>query len=446
MTTLNFATVMIILASCLMSNPSIYAQNVVIPDANFKTYLLGQNAINTNGDAEIQISEAQAFNGMLNLNSLNIADLTGIESFTNLNTLYCSNNQLSTLNLSNNTALSTLSCNNNQLSSLNLSSNPLLTLVACNDNQLSSLNLSNNPLLSLLSCNNNQLSNLNIRNNTSITRLYCDNNQLSSLDLSGNTMLDLLSCNNNQLANLNLNGNIALKLLACNNNQLTNLNLDDNTAITAIACNNNKLSRIDLSNNTALMTLSCDNNQLTVLDLDKNATLTRLSCNNNQLSHLDLSKNTALVRLFCTNNQLISLNVRNGNNSNFTHFHANNNPNLTCIQVTDISYSVANWTNVDSVANFRTFCTVTGVTTTKATLSNVQVYPNPTNKRLTIALDKLYPTATITINNIMGQPVWVNNYSGVQNIDIDLEIANGVYFLSIETEEHKTKSIKFIKN
>ena len=33
-------------------------QNVNIPDANFKAYLVANSLINTNGDTEVQISEA----------------------------------------------------------------------------------------------------------------------------------------------------------------------------------------------------------------------------------------------------------------------------------------------------------------------------------------------------------------------------------------------------
>jgi hypothetical protein len=42
-----------------------FGQNVNIPDANFKAYLVGNTAINTNGDTEIQVSEATAFTGTI---------------------------------------------------------------------------------------------------------------------------------------------------------------------------------------------------------------------------------------------------------------------------------------------------------------------------------------------------------------------------------------------
>ena len=62
----------------------VHAQNVNIPDAIFKAVLVGNSAINTNGDTEIQVSEAAAFGGTIFCASLGISDLTGIEAFTAL--------------------------------------------------------------------------------------------------------------------------------------------------------------------------------------------------------------------------------------------------------------------------------------------------------------------------------------------------------------------------
>ena len=66
-----------------------FGQNVYIPDAIFKAYLVGNTAINTNGDTEIQVSEATAFNGAISCSFMGISDLTGIEAFTNLTELSC---------------------------------------------------------------------------------------------------------------------------------------------------------------------------------------------------------------------------------------------------------------------------------------------------------------------------------------------------------------------
>ena len=53
-----------------------FGQNVYIPDANFKAYLVGNTAINTNGDTEIQVSEATVFNGSIDCTNMNISNLT----------------------------------------------------------------------------------------------------------------------------------------------------------------------------------------------------------------------------------------------------------------------------------------------------------------------------------------------------------------------------------
>ena len=111
------------------------AQIVNIPDANFKAYLVGNSAINTNGDSEIQVSEAAAFNGEIYCYDLNISNLTGIEAFTALTELYCGKNQLTSLDVSKNTALTKLSCQRNQLTSLYFRKNTALTQLYCEDNK-----------------------------------------------------------------------------------------------------------------------------------------------------------------------------------------------------------------------------------------------------------------------------------------------------------------------
>ena len=76
---------------------AVNAQNVFIPDLNFKNALLANASINTVNDGEISVVEAAVYGGFLNVNSSNIADLTGIEAFTNIDNLNCSDNQLTSL-------------------------------------------------------------------------------------------------------------------------------------------------------------------------------------------------------------------------------------------------------------------------------------------------------------------------------------------------------------
>jgi hypothetical protein len=160
-----------------------FGQNVNIPDANFKAYLVGNTSINTNGDSEIQVSEATAFNGTIYCSNRNIADLTGIEYFPALTTLNCYTNPLTTLDVSNNTALTELRCWGNQLTSLDVSQNTALTTLQCQGNQLTSLDVSNNTALTELRCWGNQLTSLDVSQNTALTTLNCIVNQLTTLDV-----------------------------------------------------------------------------------------------------------------------------------------------------------------------------------------------------------------------------------------------------------------------
>ena len=94
------------------------AQIVNIPDAIFKAYLVGNLLINTNNDSEIQLNEAQVFSGEINVDALGVFDLSGIESFVNLTELSLWRNNITQLNLSQNTELTYLVCKTNSLTNL----------------------------------------------------------------------------------------------------------------------------------------------------------------------------------------------------------------------------------------------------------------------------------------------------------------------------------------
>lgn len=286
---------------------------ITIPDANFKAALLANTAINTNGDQEIQISEAQNYNGTIDVMSKSIADLTGIEEFINITQLFCASNQLTNLDVSKNTKLTILSCFSNLLTSLDTSNNKLLLTLYCYKNRLTYLNVTQSTDLRVLYCFKNKLTNLDLKQNTALTRLYAYSNQLTSLDLSNNTDLQNLQCSNNQLTNLNL------------------------------------------SNNTKLQRLRCQQNQLTSLDVSSNTDLQYLECWNNQITSLDVSNNNQLIQLYCVNNALTSLNAANGNNTNFTSFGVEGNPNLSCIKIDAGFTPPSTWTK-DNTASYNTTC------------------------------------------------------------------------------------------
>ena len=192
-----------------------------------------------------------------------------IRYFRNLTSLTCYSNQLTSLDVSNNTALTEFYCNSNQLISLDVSSNTALTLLHCYSNQLISLDVSNNTALEVLQCTFNKLTSLDVSNNMDLQSLDCGSNQLISLDISNNTALIYLNCRFNQLTSLNVSNNTALTYLNCCSNKLTSLNVLNNTALKNLYCYSNQLTSLNVLNNTALTDLECYSNRLTALDVSK---------------------------------------------------------------------------------------------------------------------------------------------------------------------------------
>ena len=115
------------------------AQNVNIPDANFKNALISAG-VDTSEDGEISYAEAEAITSLF-LQWANISDMTGIEAFINLNSLNCASNQLTSLDVSGCTALFSLDCVGNQLTSLDVSECIALYGMECGFNQLTSLDV-----------------------------------------------------------------------------------------------------------------------------------------------------------------------------------------------------------------------------------------------------------------------------------------------------------------
>ena len=179
-----------------------------------------------------------------------------------------------------------------------------VTYFACRGNQLTALDVSNNTALTELSCSENQLTALDVSKNTELTYFGCPNNPLRALDVSKNTALTDLICDNNQLTELDLSQNSALRKLACNFNQLKALDLSKNTALTLLSCYRNQLTVLNLPKNTNLEGLYCSNNQLKALDLSTNTKLKKIDCHDNQLSALDVSPLNELVELSCYGNQI----------------------------------------------------------------------------------------------------------------------------------------------
>jgi hypothetical protein len=300
------------------------AQQTYVPDDAFEDFLeangMGNGISNDDYVTTASIDTVTVLNILYFLFPTN---LIGIEDFT---------------------LLEELNCSDLQLSSLDVSQNNNLIKLDCADNLLVSLNVSQNSALSELSCWGNQLTSLDVSNNIALTYLDIDGNDITSINLSQNIALEYINCAYTQLSQLDVSQNILLTHLFCADNNITSLNVSNNPDLLRLSCEQNwSIPSLDVSNNTALTWLECFDNQITSLDVSNNIALTYLMCQDNQITSLDVSQSSDLIELSCGDNQLISLDVRNGNNNNFIYFKCDDNPNLTCINVDDANWSTTNW-------------------------------------------------------------------------------------------------------
>lgn len=189
-----------------------------------------------------------------------LTDLSGIECFSNLESLFCSELKLVSLDVSSLKKLKQLDCSDNRsLTALNVSGLTNLEALYCDNTGLTSLDVSGLENLTQLWCSqSSSLETLKFGENDKLTELLCSGCNLSSLDVSSFTALETLDCSYNQ--------------------NLTSLTLGNLAALTYLSCYNCQLSTLDVSGLTNLSDLNCEENKLSELDLRKNENLTSLSC------------------------------------------------------------------------------------------------------------------------------------------------------------------------
>ena len=288
----------------------------------------------------------------IDVSGMNITSLSGISVFHNLKKLYCSNNQLTSLNLSRNTKLTqeNLKCTGNKY--------PITIDVTERTFDLSTLppdfdvnktsgwagGTVNGNILKVkpgatqvtytYDCGNGLTAEFALTVNEDTT--VGGNISMNELRFPDDTFRDYLrrfDTNNTNLLSrdeweavteidvgdgyygqkiTSLKGIEFfpnLKTLLCYDNQLTKLDVSKNTELTWLVCKGNRLTELDVSSNPQLHDLSCSGNKLTKLDVSNNPQLQTLYCYANQLTSLDVSKNEKLETLYCSDNQLTFLNL-----------------------------------------------------------------------------------------------------------------------------------------
>ena len=219
------------------------------PDQNFRDYVATQwDKDRDNRFSPSEIADAE----WIYCNKKEISNLKGIEFFTEIWNLDCGNNNLTTIDLSNNKKLKVIYCQHNQLKELDVSGLPLLESFHCDGNKLQSINVSKNEQLEKFDCEDNHLDTLNVSQNKKLEELSCGKNNLTELDVRENKKLKKLWCYENKLSNLDLGNQTELEVLSCGRNPLSVLDVSANTKLKELSPVRTNLTSLDAKNNTAL--------------------------------------------------------------------------------------------------------------------------------------------------------------------------------------------------
>ena len=333
------------------------------PDVNFRNYLLSQRY---GSDGVLTYDEIADIENM-DVSKKGIKSLKGIEYFIALTSLSCYVNQLTSLDVTCNTALTGLACDGNQLTSLDVSKNTALTKFECCENLLTSLDVSKNVALKYLDCSYNQLTSLVLSQNAQLNEIVCFNNRIKGENMdvliisspgAANKGLYIISDNNEgnvmtttQVAAAKAKGwtpyyaidvekwewqeysgsdepiegdipinevnfpdvNFRNWILSQTYGSDKKLTEEEIRSVTDIFLDYSNISSMKgIEHFTALTYLSCSSNSgITSIDISNNTALERLHFDKCGLTSLDLSKNTKLIEFSCSENQLTSLDLSN---------------------------------------------------------------------------------------------------------------------------------------
>jgi len=378
-----------------------FSQIVNIPDPNFKAHLVNYTnpVIDTNGDGEIQVSEAETVDDtILFLQFANISDLTGLEAFVNLQGLNIKENfvteidvssltelidlfvgeeNLESIILPNTTTLNQLNVSNTQITTIDVSNNPNLEILYLTANNLSEIDLSQNNNLKTLGVSLNNITNIDITNLTQLQTLYFNRSNVSNIDLSNNPNLQRLDMFETNLTSLDVTNNTLLNRLDIHDTPITNINLSNNVLLTKVFIHNTLIETIDFQNNILISELNISNLNIDNLDISMLSSLWIFYCNNTNLTELDFSQNTDLTQVFLIFSQLETLDFSNSSGLQLLRtdgslgleslniknvslpdlfINASNNPNLNFICVDDIPLAIAQNFNIPPFTTFIDDC------------------------------------------------------------------------------------------
>ena len=413
----------------------------------------------------------------LDVNSYNISDLTGIEFFTDLEVLTAYNNNLSSVDLSQNTALTTIILALNNLTEIDLSSHSSLISLSLNDNSISTIDLSNNLQLQQVFLNNNLLTTINVDMLSNLANLGVSGNTIVELDLSSNTLLQTLFCQDNNLVNLNVqNGN---------NTNITNFEAQNNTDLYCIQVDaitfsdNNWLSAEPQFNFDSQVAFSLDcapsndgcieattlilGNLISGSTLSATSSLNLPSCQDNTIPLIDVwyqftapsSGSITAIANAALNNLNVNMAIYNNCNevepiscdagtvevdnlvpgqTYYIQLWIGGNTSGRSVQITDL---VGDFTI--EVADSATLSIEENETKT-----DIQLFPNPATTEVNIHTNSVIDT--ITLFDVSGKQVLVIKPANTNDYKLNLkDFSKGLYFVQIQNQNSTINQKLLIK-
>ena len=153
------------------------------PDPEFRSYLSKTFDEDRDGYINPDDVEEIVLNKWDQTDKGKVKDLTGIDNFSNLTYLDCSNNQIT---------------------DLKVNANLKLTDLNCDFNGIKELDVSKNTELEYISCDSTEITGLDLQNNKKLKRLFCTDVFMNDLDLSNNLELEFVTVSIDKLRSLNL--------------------------------------------------------------------------------------------------------------------------------------------------------------------------------------------------------------------------------------------------
>ncbi|MDE5758148.1 MAG: hypothetical protein K2H85_06000, partial [Allobaculum sp.] len=199
----------------------------------------------------------------------NVEDLSGLQYLTGLTSLTISGNtNLSSLDLSKNTALQNLTVSGNPgLVSIILPTTEELDVITITNNKsLTELDLTPASLVTKAYLQDNALAKLTVTNNLHLTNLDVHGNVLYALDTTGCRHLEDICAAGNRIYEINITSRAVINLDLAGN-KLTTLDVSDMANLEKLNVADNMLESIVLPEENSLTYFNCDQNHLASLDL-----------------------------------------------------------------------------------------------------------------------------------------------------------------------------------